>query len=89
VASRLWTVGRGVFDGNGVADGRGVSVEVLVGGMETVCVAVGAGGVNVSVGEEAVLVGDLVSAGFEVGVELQANDASINRIGKISFRLMS
>jgi len=89
VASRLWTIGRGVFDGNGVADGRGVSVDASVGGTGTVCVAVGAEGASVSVGDEAVLVGDLVSTGSEVGVELQANDVSINRIGKISFRLMS
>jgi len=82
----LSTIGKGVFDGNGVADGKGVSVETSVGVTEAV--SVGARGVNVFVSASAVLVGNLVSTGVGIDDELQANEVSINRIGKTSFRLI-
>ncbi len=56
--------------------------------METVCVAVGARGVDVVVEKGAVFVVGSVSAGITVEVELQANDVNIKRIGKTSFRLI-
>lgn len=84
-------MGRGVLEGRGVSDGRGVSVEASVAVTEVV--SVGAGAVTVWVRDmKAVFVGALVSAkvgGTEVEVELQAREAMINRIGKMSFRLMS
>jgi hypothetical protein len=85
VASRLSTVGKGVLDGmgDGVSDGRGVSVEASVGVVDTV--SVGAGGVDVFVGGNVVFVDD-VSTGIGVEVELQANEVSINKIGKKRFR---
>lgn len=93
MASRLSTVGKGILDGNGlgVSDGEDVSVSITVGVAESVCVAVGAGSVNVSVTDEnAVFVGSSVSA--RVGgteVELQAKEASINKIGKIRLRFIN
>ena len=68
-------------------------MEVLVCVTEIVCVAVGARGVMVAVTDEnAVLVNISVASGvegIEVDVTLQATEAMINIIGKISFRLMN
>ena len=86
-------MGRGVSDGNGagVSEGAGVSVAMSVGVAELV--SVGTGGVTVTVsGEKAVFVGGSVKArvgGVGVNVELQAIEARINRIGKMSVRLIA
>ena len=78
--------------GLAVSDGSGVSVKVIVGGTEAVCIAVCTGGVTVSViGEKAVFVGILVSTKVgEMGVpvDVQASKAKIHKAGKIRLRLM-
>ena len=81
MALRLSTVGRGVLDGK--------EAEVSERGSVSVEASVGARDVNVGLEIRGVLVGDFVSLGMEVEVELQAYEISINRIGKISFRLIS
>jgi hypothetical protein len=77
-------------NGLGVSEGEAVSVAISVGVSEAV--SVGAGSVTVSaIGENAVLVGGSVLAevaGTKVAVELQANEANINKIRKIRFRLI-
>ncbi len=89
---RLSTVGREVWEGNGlgVSEGEAVVVALSVGVSEAV--SVDAGRVTVSViGENAVLVGSPVLAevaGTSVPVELQANAVNINRSRKIRFRLI-
>jgi hypothetical protein len=91
---RLSTVGRNVLDGIGLAvsDGRVVSVRVLVGVTEAVCVMVGTIGVTVSViGEKAVFAGTLVSTkvgGMGVDVKVQPNKVIIDKIERINFRLI-
>ena len=76
-------------DGIGVSEGSGVSVEARVAVTEIVSVVVGAGRVEVDVGRDAVFVGDRVSPGIGVDVELQAKEVNINNTGKISLRFIS
>lgn len=77
-------------NGLGVSDGESVSVARSIGVGEAVSAA--AGSVTVSViGANAVFVGGSVPAevaGTKVAVELQANEANINKIRKIRFRLI-
>ncbi len=72
----------------GVSEGVGVSVKVSVGVREVVCVAVGARGVNDSVGGFGVLVGSSFPMETEGGVKLQASMIRISRAEKTSFRLI-
>ncbi len=85
---RLFTAG--VFEGDnvGVSEGVDVSVEVSVGVREAVCVAVGARGVNDSVGGFGVFVGGSFPMETEGGVKLQASIIRIKRVEKTSFRLI-
>ena len=75
--------------GLGVSEAKGVAVAVSVGVLEAV--SLGAGIVSVSVtGEKAVFVGGATpeAGGTEVTGEVQANEVSIHRIGRMSLRLI-
>lgn len=93
-ALRLSTVGSDVLDGIGVgvSEDRGVSVEVAVGVMKTVCVRVGGGAVNGSVtAASGVAVDVLIPLDVgEMGVDVrvQASEVTMNKIGKNGLRLI-
>jgi hypothetical protein len=74
-----------VFDGSGlgVSDAMGVSVNVSVGVIDVVCVALGTMGVFVT----ALVKANVGATGVDVNV--QANDVTIQKINKRGFRLIS
>jgi hypothetical protein len=81
-----------VLDGNGlgVSEAASVSVAASVGVLKAVSVGTRCVAVSVT-GENAVLVGGSVSAtvvGVKGEVELQANNARVNRMEKMIFRLI-
>ncbi len=81
-----------MFDGSGpgVSDAIGVSVNVSVGVIEVVCVALGTKDVSVT-GANEVFVTALVGAdvgAIGVDVSVQANDVAITKGSKRGFRLI-
>jgi hypothetical protein len=76
--------------GLGVSDATGVSVNVSVGVIDIVCVALGTTGVSVTDANEVfvtAMVGADVGA-IGVDVNVQANDVRIQKVSKRGFRLI-